>query len=40
MMNPYIKTEDVEIDLLDLVKYLLRRTVCILIAGIVCAGIA
>ena len=39
-MNPYIKTEDVEIDLLDLVKYLLRRAVCILIAGIVCAGIA
>lgn len=39
-MNPYIRSEDeTEIDLLDLAKYLLRRVLWILLAGIVCAGI-
>ena len=37
-MNPYIRTNVVEIDLLDLVRYLLKRIAWILAAGIVCAG--
>ena len=38
-MNPYINTEEEEIDLLDLVRYLLRKAVPILLAGVVCAGL-
>ena len=37
-MNPYIRTDEVEIALLDLAKYLLKRIVWILAVGIVCAG--
>ena len=39
-MNPYLTTDEVEIDLLDLGRYLLRRIGWILLVGIVCAGIA
>ena len=39
-MNSYIQSDETEIDLLDLAKYLLRRIVWILLAGVVCAGIA
>ena len=39
-MNPYLRTDEVEIDLLDLGRYLLRRIGWILLVGIVCAGIA
>lgn len=38
-MNPYVKSNVTEIDLLDLMKYLLQRIVWILLAGVVCAGI-
>lgn len=40
-MNPYLVTDDeTEIDLLDLMRYLLRRIIWILLAGVVFAGIA
>ena len=38
-MNPYIRTNEREIDLLDLGRYLLKRIGWILLAGIVCACI-
>ncbi len=38
-MNPYIIDDDREIDLLDLVKYLLHRIVWILLVGVACAGL-
>ena len=38
-MNPYIENDDVEIDLLELGKYLLHKVIWILIAGLLCAGI-
>ena len=37
-MNPYIKTDETEIDLLDLGRYLLHRMVWILIAGVIVAA--
>ena len=36
-MNPYINTEETEIDLLDLFRFLVRKIVWILIAGVICA---
>lgn len=39
-MNPYIENDDAEIDLLELGKYLLHKAIWILIAGLLCAGIA
>ena len=39
-MNPYLNFEETEIDLLDLIRYLLRKVVWILLAGVICAGIA
>ena len=39
-MNPYLNIEEAEIDVLDLIRYLLRRVVWILLAGMICAGIA
>lgn len=39
-MNPYINIEDTEMDMLDLGKYLLRKAAWILLAGLICAGIA
>lgn len=39
-MNPYINTEDIEIDLIDLGRYLLRKIIPILVAGVICACLA
>ena len=39
-MNPYINTEETEIDLLDLLRFLMRKIVWILIAGVICACLA
>ena len=39
-MNQYLTTDEVEIDLMDLGRYLLRRIVWILLVGIVLAGAA
>ena len=38
-MNPYIKTNETEIDLLDLGRYLLRRFAWILLVGAICGAI-
>ena len=38
-LNPYISTDEKEIDLLDLAAYLLRRIMWILLAGCLCGGI-
>ena len=39
-MNPYLMTDETEIDLADLFRYLLRRIVWILLIGVVGAGLA
>jgi len=39
-MNPYINIEGTYADMLDLGKYLLRKAAWILLAGLICAGIA
>ena len=40
IMNPYINIEGTYVDMLDLGKYLLRKAAWILLAGLICAGIA
>ena len=39
-MNPYLRSGDTQLDLSDLVKYLLHRVLWILLCGVICAGIA
>ena len=39
-MNPYINIEETEIDLFDLLRFLMRKIAWILLVGIICAGIA
>ena len=39
-MNPYLKEGNTQFDHLDLMKYLLRRIIWILLAGVICAGAA
>ena len=39
-MNPYINTEETVIDLFDLLRFLMRKIVWILLAGVICACLA
>ena len=39
-MNPYINTEETEIDMLDLLRFLMRKIVWILLVGVICACLA
>lgn len=40
IMNPYLRSGDAQLDHVDLMKYLLRRIIWILLCGVICAGIA